>query len=85
MADAEELFSHLGETNEVCLGFSKFAPQGKGMGPSDATRIFKSLKVSKALRTGIMEDIEDFRIFVDNVDKDKMSDMTANIIKKTID
>jgi len=83
-ADAEELFSHLGETNEVCLGFSKFAPQGKGMGPSDAVKIFKSLKESKALRTGIMEDIEDFRIFVDNVDKDKVSDMTANIIKKQL-
>jgi len=82
--DAEELFSHLGETNEVCLGFSRFAPQGKGMGPSDANRIFKSLKESKALQTGIMEDIEDFRIFVDNVDKDKMSDMTANIIKKQL-
>ena len=54
------------------------------MGPSDASKIFKSLKESPALRTGIMEDIEDFRIFVDNVDKDKMSDMTANIIKKQL-
>jgi hypothetical protein len=84
MKDAEDLFSHLGETNEICLGFSRSAPQGKGMGPSDASRIFKSLKQSKALQTGIMEDIEDFRIFVDNVDKDKMSDMTANIIKKQL-
>ena len=82
MREAEELFSHLGETNEICLGFSQTKPQGKGMGPSDASRIFKSLKESHALKTGIMEDIEDFRIFVDNVDKDKMSDMTTNIIKK---
>ncbi len=84
MADAEELFSHLGESNEICLGFSQTKPQGKGMGPSDASKIFRSLKESPALRTGIMEDIEDFRIFVDNVDKDKMSDMTANIIKKQL-
>lgn len=84
IADAERLFSHLGETNEICLGFSQSKPQGKGMGPSDASRIFKNLWASHALQTGIMEDIEDFRIFVDNVDKDKMSDMTANIIKKQL-
>lgn len=84
MQDAEELFSHLGETNEICLGFSQRKPQGKGMGPSDASKIFKSLKESHAIISGIMEDIEDFRIFVDNVDKDKMSDMTANIIKKQL-
>ena len=34
--EAKELFSHLGESNEVCLGFSKAKPQGKGMGPSDS-------------------------------------------------
>lgn len=84
MSDAEELFSHLGESNEICLGFSKTKPKGRGMGPSDASKILRSLKESPALRTGIMEDIEDFRIFVDNVDKDKMSDMTANIIKKQL-
>ena len=84
ITDAEDLFCHLGESNEICLGFSRFAPKGKGMGPSDADRIFKSLRESRALKTGIMEDIEDFRIFVDNVDKDKMSDMTENIIKKQL-
>ena len=83
-AEAEELFSHLGETNEVCLGYSQSKPRGRGMGPTDATKIFKSLKSSHALKTGVMEDIEDFRIFVKNVDRDKMSDMTANIIKKQL-
>lgn len=84
ISDAEELFSYLGETNEVCLGFSQSKPRGKGMGPTDASKIFRSLQDSPALQTGIMEDIEDFRIFVKNVDKDKMSDMTANIIKKQL-
>ncbi len=82
--DAAHLFSFLGETNEICMGFSKSKPQGKGMGPSDAMRIFNSLRESYALESGVMEDIEDFRIFVPNVDKDKMSDMTANIIKKQL-
>ena len=84
ISKAETLFSHLGESNEICLGFSKAAPKGKGMGPLDAIRIFQSLKESSALKTGIMEDIEDFRIFVNNVDKDKVSDMTSNIIKKQL-
>lgn len=82
ISEAEELFSHLGETNDVCLGMSSGNPRGHGMGPEDAKRIFKSLRASRAMQTSIMEDIEDFRIFVPNVDKDKVSDMTANIIKR---
>jgi hypothetical protein len=79
---AEELFSHLGETNDVCLGMSRGKPRGHGMGPEDTANIFKKLLQSRAILSGVMEDIEDFRIFVPNVDKDKVSDMTANIIKK---
>lgn len=79
---AKELFSHLGETNDVCLGLSRGKPRGHGMGPKDTTAIFKELMQSRAIKSGILEDIEDFRIFVPNVDKDKVSDMTANIIKK---
>lgn len=79
--EASELFSHLGESNDVCMGMSTGKPRGHGIGPDDTTAIFKSLRQSRAMQTGIMEDIEDFRIFVPNVDKDKVSDMTANIIK----
>lgn len=82
--DALKLLSHLGETNELCFGFSKGKPQGRGMGRSDAAKIYKSLEASEAVRTGIVEDIEDCRIFVDNVDKDKVSDMAANIIRKQL-
>lgn len=78
---ARELFSFLGETNDLCMGMSSAKPSGHGMGPKDTAAIFRSLVDSKAVVTGIMEDIEDFRIFVPNVDRDKVSDMTANIIK----
>lgn len=78
---ARELFSHLGESNDICMGMSHGKPQGHGMGPEDTNAIFKELLRSRAISSGIMEDIEDFRIFVPNVDRDKVSDMTANIIK----
>lgn len=29
MADAEELSSHLGESNEICLGFSRQSPKAR--------------------------------------------------------
>jgi len=80
-SEAKEIFSHLNEPNEFCLGLSIGTPEGKGVGPSDSVRIFDSLLKSKALESGLMEDIEDFRIFIKGIDKDKMSDMTANIIK----
>lgn len=78
---ARELFSNLGESNEFCLGISKGRPRGKGIGPTDSQRIIRSLLKSKAFKSGLMDDIEDFRIFVPGIDKDKISDMTGNINK----
>ncbi len=81
IAKAKEVFSYLGENNDICMGLSKGKPRGHGMGPVDTIAIFEQLLQSRAIRSGIVEDIEDFRIFVPNVDRDKVSDMTANIIR----
>jgi hypothetical protein len=82
LEEAKVLFQNLHEPNSTCLGMSKGDPSGNGVGEGDTVNIYESLLESKAIQTGLIQDIEDNILFVDNFGKDKLSDMTTNIIKK---
>ncbi|MNK55187.1 hypothetical protein D3C87_741960 [compost metagenome] len=81
---ARLLFAHLGEPNSTCLGLSRGNPKGRGMGKENSDEIFDSIVNSRATKTGLIQDLQDNILFVEGFGKDKLSDMTTNIIKKNL-
>jgi hypothetical protein len=82
--NAKQICTRIGEVNETHLGLSKKESRGKGIGPGGTLDIFSRLKNSKAIECGFLENIEDLRIFIEKIDRDKLSDLITNIIRKKL-
>ena len=78
---AIELMSQLREPDETHLGLSKSGSSGRGLGGKKAKDIWGSLDTSQAVKSGLLEDLEDAALMVENVGYDIVSDMTTNIIR----
>jgi len=79
--DAINLLSGLSEGNEFHLGFSKDKSQGKGFGPSSAKLIWEALFDSDAVKSGLLEDIEDTALMIKGIGPDMISDAVCNILR----
>lgn len=75
-----KLVSYLQENNEIRFGYSSEKPNGKGLGYNKGKELFNLLCKSKAINTGLVQDIFDASIMLENVGYDKISDLTINII-----
>lgn len=77
------LLSGLHESNETRLGYSP-SNKGSAIGKGQAQELYDSLRSSRAVETGILKDIEECNLMVKGIDRDKISDMTTNIIKHNL-
>lgn len=80
-ARAHELLCMLREPNETRLGLSTAHPRGQCLGEGSALKVYDSLSTSEAVRTGLLEDLEDTVLMVEGISHDKLSDIATNIIR----
>ena len=81
---ARYLTSYLTEPRDTFLGFSKERPQGRGVGRFQADQILAALRSSRAFQTGILSDLAEAELFVEGIARDKVSDLTTNIIRGSL-
>lgn len=80
-ADAQALLLQLREPNETRLGYSTRRPQGAGIGAMQAGQLFAALQGSTAVQTGFLRSLEECELMIDGVARDKLSDLTTNVIR----
>lgn len=78
---AADLLSNLREPNETFLGQSKGMPSGRGVGQDKANDFAHALRNSRAFNTGLLSDISEAELFINNVGPDTISDLTTNVLR----
>lgn len=78
------LLNGLSEPNETCLGLSIGTPAGRGVSGKQAHDLYDSLSRSKAAKTGVLEELAECDLFVEGIGRDKISDITTNIIRRLL-
>lgn len=78
------LLNALHEVDEVALGYSSGKPSGRGIGTVQAKEILTAFETSQAAKSGDIKDIADCALMIHGINRDKISDITANILKKPL-
>ncbi len=78
------LLDALHEVNEVSLGYSSESPEGRGIGLKQGREILTAFENSEAAKSGDIRDIADCALMIPGINRDKISDITANILKKKL-
>lgn len=80
----QQLLHALREVNEVGLGYSSGRSRGNGIGKVQAEQLLQAFASSEAAKSGDIRDIADCAILIPGISSDKISDITANILKRRL-
>jgi len=80
----KRLLGALHEVDEVGLGYSSGEPRGRGIGPRQAEEMQLAFETSAAAKSGDIKDIADCALMIPGINRDKISDITSNILKNKL-
>ncbi|MGE7875539.1 hypothetical protein [Streptomyces venezuelae] len=80
--EAKQLFHSAHEPNETCLGMSKGTPDGTGASSEMLASVFEVIINEQMIEKGLIRQIEDIPVFIENFNKDRLSDLVTNLIRK---
>lgn len=76
------MLSGFREPNQTRFGLSKGQiPRGRGIGGNQVDILHCALSESTAIKTGFIKDLEECELLIEGISRDKISDITTNIIK----
>lgn len=81
---ARSLLQVLREPNETHLGLSRGRARGRAIGHESAHDVWEALSKSEAVKSGLLEDLEDTILMIEGVASDIVSDITTNIIREPL-
>jgi hypothetical protein len=79
--EAQRLLAGLREPNETHLGLSRDRARGSALGTGLARDVWEALSETDAAATGLLQDLEDTTLLVPGIDRDRISDITTNLIR----
>lgn len=81
---ARQLLARLREPNETHLGLSIGPSRGRALGIESARNVWDALRESEAVKSGLIEDLEDTILMVEGIGSDIVSDITTNILREPL-
>ena len=78
---AFNILSRLKEPNETHLGLSKGDSDGRALGPKKVEKLWRAFRNSKAVKSGLLTDLEDTVLLIEGISGDILSDIITNIIR----